>query len=376
MPSCASCRGKKKKIRCPDADSVNILIVKTSAIGDVIHTLPALNALRRKYPEARIDWLVEEAAADLVIGHKALDTVLVSRRKAWARDLKQGRVGAAWRGFADFVRELRAIEYDLLLDFQGLLKSGIFVGLARAKRKVGFGKGMEHAECSYLFLNESIPPVSMDQHAAIRELLLLKAIGIESEEIVFDLPVTDEQRETIGHLLADEGIDPAKPLVAINPMTTWETKHWRNDRFARVADALLDKGMAVVFSGGPQDVRGIEDIRAAMSGKAASLAGRTTLKELAALYEKVAVLITTDTGPMHLAAATGAPVVALFGPTAPWRTGPFGEGHRILRADIGCSPCLKRQCDRDHACMTRITVDQVVQAAQAVLAGRQPQQKD
>ncbi len=348
---------------------MNILIVKTSAIGDVIHTLPALNALRRKYPEARIDWLVEEAAADLVIGHAALDTVLVSRRKAWARDLKQGRAGAAWRGFSDFVTRLRATEYDLLIDFQGLLKSGIFVGLARAKRKVGFGKGMEHAECSYIFLNEPVPPVNMDQHAAIRELLLLKAIGIESEEVVFALPIGEEQREKIGQLLEAEGVDPAKPLVAINPMTTWETKHWRNERFARVADQLLDRGMAVVFSGGPQDVQPIEGIRKAMTGKAASLAGRTTLKELAALYEGVQVLITTDTGPMHLAAAVGTPVVALFGPTAPWRTGPFGSSHRILRAEIACSPCLKRHCDVGHECMDRITVDQVVQAALAVLKG-------
>jgi len=348
---------------------VNILIVKTSAIGDVIHTLPALNALRRKYPEARIDWLVEEAAADLVIGHAAIDNVLISRRKAWIRDLRQGRVKAAWQGFAGFVKKMRGTEYDLLLDFQGLLKSGIFVWLARAKRKVGFGRGMEHAECSYIFLNEPISPVNMDQHAAIRELLLLKAIGVESEEIVFDLPVTNEQREKIGQLLAAEGIDPARPLVAINPMTTWATKHWRNERFARVADQLHDRGMAVVFSGGPQDVRGIEDIRAAMIGKAASLAGKTTLKELAALYERAKVLITTDTGPMHLAAAAGTPVVALFGPTAPWRTGPFGTGHRILRAEIACSPCLKKHCDREHACMARITVEQVVQAALDVLKG-------
>lgn len=351
---------------------MKILIVKTSAIGDVIHTLPALNALRRKYPEARIDWLVEEAAVDLLIGHKALDTVLVSRRKAWIRDLRQGRVLAAWRGFADFVKRVRGTEYDLLLDFQGLLKSGIFVGLARAKRKVGFGRGMEHAEGSYIFLNEPIPPVNMNQHAAIRELLLLKAIGIESGEVVFALPVGEEQRERIAQLLAAQGIDPARPLVAINPMTTWETKHWRNERFARVADNLLNRGLAVVFSGGPQDVGGIEEIRGAMTGTAASLAGMTTLTELAALYERVEVLITTDTGPMHLAAAAGAPVVALFGPTAPWRTGPFGEGHRILRAEISCSPCLKKYCNQEHACMTQITVEQVVQAAQAVLAGRQP----
>jgi len=370
MPSCASCKSKKKKTRCPDPGPVNILIVKTSAIGDVIHTLPALNALRRKYPEARIDWLVEEAAADLVVGHKALDAVLVSRRKAWVRDLKQGRVQAAWRGFVDFVKRLRATEYDLLIDFQGLLKSGIFVGLARAKRKVGFGKGMEHAECSYIFLNEPVPPVNMDQHAAIRELLLLKAIGIESEEVVFDLPVGEEQRGKIRQLLEDEGVDPVKPLLAINPMTTWETKHWRIERFARVADQLIDKGVAVVFSGGSQDVLDIEKIRAVMKGKAVNLAGRTSLKELAALYERVELLITTDTGPMHLAAAAGTPVVALFGPTAPWRTGPFGSGHKILRAELACSPCLKKHCDREHQCMAQITVDQVVQAALAVLKGR------
>ena len=355
---------------------MNILIVKTSAIGDVIHNLPALNALRRKYPDARIDWLVEEAAADLVIGHKALDTVLVSRRKAWIRDLKHGRVLAAWRGFIGFVKKLRATEYDLLIDFQGLLKSGIFVGLARARRKIGFGKGMEHAECSYLFLSAPIPPVNMDQHATIRELLLLKAIGVESEEVVFDLPVGEEQRDMVRQLLAAEGIDPAKPLVAINPMTTWETKHWRNERFARVADQLLAKGMAVVFSGGPQDVRGIEEIRAAMAGKAVSLAGRTTLKELAALYERVEVLITTDTGPMHLAAAAGAPVVALFGPTAPWRTGPFGSGHKILRAEMACSPCLKKHCDREQACMGQITVDQVVRATVEMLHGSQRKAAD
>jgi len=348
---------------------LNILIVKTSAIGDVIHTLPALNALRCQYPKARIDWLVEEAAADLLIGHKAIDNVLISKRKAWVSELKQGKVLAGWGGFADFVKKLRTTEYDLLIDFQGLLKSGIFVGLARAKRKVGFGRGMEHAEGSYIFLNEPVPPVSMDQHAASRELQLLKAIGINNEEVVFALPIGNEPRKKIGEILAAEGIDPSKPLVAINPMTTWETKHWRNDRFALVADHLLDREMAVVFSGGSQDVQGIEEIRAAMTGKAVSLAGKTTLKDLAALYEKVNLLITTDTGPMHLAAATGTPVVALFGPTAPWRTGPFGSGHRILRAEIPCSPCLKKYCDHGHECMEQISVNQVVEAALTMLKG-------
>ncbi len=346
---------------------MKILIVKTSAIGDVIHTLPALNALRGKFPQARIDWLVEEAASDAVIGHRAVDKVLVSQRKRWVKDLKQGRILSAYRGFRDFVRELRATEYDLLIDFQGLLKSGIFVGLARAKRKVGFGRGMEHAECSYLFLNERIPPVAMDQHAVLRELQLLAAIGVESPEMVFAFPVADLQREELARLLEEAGVDIAQPLVAINPMTTWKTKHWYDERFAAVADRLAALGYAVVFSGGPGDVAAIEQIRLAMREKAVNFAGKTSLKGLAALYERAALLITTDTGPMHLAAAVGTPVVALFGPTAPWRTGPFGSQHVVLRRELSCSPCLKKNCERNRECMDEITVEMVLAAVHELL---------
>ena len=347
---------------------MKILIVKTSAIGDVIHTLPALNCLRRHYPDATIDWLVEEAAAEAVLGHRAVDHVLVSGRKRWVRDFREGRCWAAMRGCIDFVRRLRATEYDLLIDFQGLLKSGIFVGLARAKRKAGFGRGMEHAEGSWLFLNDRISAVDMDQHALTRELLLLGGLGIPCDRIDFDFPITDHHRTEVATLLGEAGIDPKKPLVAINPMTTWPSKHWLNDRFAQVADRLLALGMAVVFTGGPGDVAAVEAICAAMTGgRAANLAGRTSLKSLAALYERARLLITTDTGPMHVAAAMGTPVVALFGPTAPWRTGPFGPNHQVLRVELACSPCLKRGCPRDHECMQQLTVSQVVEAVRVVV---------
>ncbi|MFZ5773922.1 MAG: lipopolysaccharide heptosyltransferase I [Thermodesulfobacteriota bacterium] len=349
---------------------MKILIVKTSAIGDVIHTLPALNCLRRHYPDARIDWLVEEAAAEAVIGHQAVDRVLVSGRKRWVAEFRQGRRLAALRGFLDFVRQLRATEYDLLIDLQGLLKSGIFVFLARARRKAGFGRGMEHAEGSWLFLNERIPAVDMNQHALTRELLLLGGLGIPCERIEFGLPVTDQHRAEVADLLGEAGISPKKTLVAINPMTTWPTKHWLGGRFAEVADHLLAMGLAVVFTGGPGDVAAIEAIQAAMTAKAPSLAGRTSLKTLAALYERARLLITTDTGPMHVAAAMDTPVVALFGPTAPWRTGPFGPNHRVLRVELACGPCLKRICPRDHECMTRLTVGQVVEAARSLLEAR------
>lgn len=345
---------------------MNILIVKTSAIGDVVHTLPALNAIRQKYPEAKIDWLVEEAAADAVIGHHALDDVLVSKRKEWLSAWRAGKRRQAWHGFSSFVKELRATRYDLLIDFQGLLKSSLFVFLARATRKAGFGRGMEHAECSYLFLNKKIPPVDMNQHALQRELQLLAGIGIECDEIVFDFPIDDSHRTSVDALLNKSGIASEKPFVAINPMTTWETKHWYDERFVTVAQELISQGVEVAFTGGVVDTAAIAELCAKVDGKVANLAGQTNLKTLAALFEKAKTVITTDTGPMHIAAAVGTPVVALFGPTAPWRTGPFGDHHKILQAELDCRPCLKKNC-KTRRCMREISAQQVLAATNEIL---------
>ncbi|MEN8134418.1 MAG: glycosyltransferase family 9 protein [Thermodesulfobacteriota bacterium] len=348
---------------------MNILIVKTSAIGDVTHTLPALNALRKHYPEAHITWLVEEAAADIIKGHRALDRVLISRRKYWVREMRGGgaRFIKAWREVWAFIRALRDTHYDLLLDFQGLLKSGVLVWLADADRKIGFGRGMEHAECSYIFLNERIPPVDMDTHALTREMVLLKGIGIEADDIAFDLPITDSDRTEIDSILGGNGIDRQQPLVAINPQATWATKLWFNERFSVIADRLLERGCSVVFTGSQADRVEIDRIIAGMNGKAVNLAGKTSLLSLAALYQGAKVVLSTDTGPMHIAAAVGTPLVAIFGPTAPWRTGPWGEDNAVLRVDMDCSPCLKKTCTRDSECMRKISVEMVESAVIAAL---------
>ena len=353
---------------------MNILIVKTSAIGDVTHTLPALNALRRAHPAARIDWVVEEAAADLVRGHAAVDHVYVARRKSWVADLKRLRLGAL-REFAGFVRELRRTRYDLLVDFQGLLKSSLWVLLARAKRKAGFGRGMDHAEGSYLFLNERVPPVDMDVHALERELMLLEQIGVPRGEILFDVPIDDDDRATAEALVApDDPADADRPLVVISPMAHWPTKLWDLDRFAAVADRLVEAGCRVALSGAPADRAALDEVEQAMATTPVRLDGRTTLKTLAAVLEACATLLTTDSGPMHIAAAIGTPVVALFGPTAPWRTGPWGDEHTVLRVELDCSPCLKKSCQtRDYepmACMRRLTVDMVVDAVRAKVESR------
>ena len=347
---------------------MKILIVKLSAIGDVIHTLPALNAIRKHYPDAHITWLVEEAASSLIEGHTALNRVLVSKRKTWLKGLAKRSCLKNIREACGFIKDLRDTRYDLILDFQALLKSGVLIGLARGGRKIGFDKGMEHQEHSYIFLNERVPPVDMEVHALIRGMMLLESIGIQSREVVFNLPVSDQDRNAANDLLMQHGIKTPELLVAINPMAKWETKLWDNLKFSNLADRLIKQYNAkVFFTGSAEDRELILDIISRMKCKAYNLAGMTSLKTLAALYEKVSIVVSTDTGPMHLAAAVGTAVIALFGPTAPWRTGPFGAGHQIIRAGLECSPCFKRQC-KTIDCMKQISVERVLDAALKVIA--------
>ena len=344
-----------------------ILIVKLSAIGDVVHTLPALNALRRMRPQAHITWLVEEAAADLVIGHQAIDRVLVSRRKRWAQGLGTDQWRRHLRQALAFVRQLRDTRYDMVLDFQAALKGAALIALTHADRKIGFGSGMEHQEHSYLVLNERIPMVSMEIHALQRGLMLLASIGVPCPEVEYHLPIDEPSRQTATQLIVQQPWYKNRIPVAINPMATWDTKLWPADRFAEVADRLIeDHRAAVYFTGSPGDRPAIDAIQDRMTHPTANLAGRTTLIQLAALYQRMACVISTDTGPMHIAAAVNTPVVALFGPTAPWRTGPYGKEHRVIRPEMNCSPCFRRQC-ADRCCMDKIQPESVVQACADIL---------
>ena len=348
---------------------MNILIVKLSAIGDVIHTLPALNAIRNAYPEARITWLVEEAAYELVKGHPALDRVLVSKRKRWLKKLRSPLFLSSMKEVYDFLKELRDTHYDMILDFQALLKSGFLIALARGKRKIGFGKGLEHMEYSYLFLNERIPAVSMEHHALIRGLMMLNALGIPTPEIEYELEVSNHDRQKVDDLLRQYGLVNPKRLVVVNPVAKWESKLWSNRKFAQLADRIIahyDAG--IVFTGSFEDRPTIHQIKAGMRTPAVNLAGETTLKMLAALCAKADVVVSTDTGPMHLAVAVGTPVVALFGPTAPWRTGPYGPGNQVVTAGQACAPCFKRRCPTCD-CMALISVDQVFDAVSKIICG-------
>jgi lipopolysaccharide heptosyltransferase I len=336
-----------------------ILIIKLSAIGDVVQTLPALEAIKRAIPESAIDWVVEEAAADILEGHPLIDRLLVSRRKQWVSKLvRPATFREGCRGISAFLGELRSMRYDIAVDLQGLLKSGILIGLCRSVRKIGFAGTRE---LSWLFLNERLPAYDPEKHAVERYLDIARHLGAADPPASCTLPIGRE-RAAVQERLAGS-VQAGTRLVVINPVARWRTKLWEEEKFADLADRLIaERNATVIFTGSAADREVIARIRGRMRAPALDWSGGTTLRELAALAERADLFITTDTGPMHLAAAAGGRVVALFGPTAPGRTGPWGAGHTVVRSNIECSPCFGRTCSIGVRCMTGISVDDVLKA--------------
>ena len=341
---------------------MNILIIKLSAIGDVIHTLPSLAALRQLYPDAHITWVVEEVAADLIKNHPYLDAVLVSRRKRWSKDLCRGRFRQPLEQIRSFIKALRQRHYDLVIDFHGLFKSSIIVFLSRGKRKLGYNSMQE---LSGLFLNEKITE-DMNKHAIDRYLDFPRYLGAKINRTQFVLPPNNEALVKVQNLLRKYNLEDQK-FIAINSVALWETKLWSNEKFAYLGDLINDKlQIKVVFTGSEE--KPIEGITSLMTTESINLGGQTSLPELACLYKKAKMVISTDSGPMHLAAAVGTPVIALFGPTDPARTGPYGSGHTVIRAALPCSPCYFKKCSTKK-CMEDISIEQVFAAVEKIHKG-------
>jgi lipopolysaccharide heptosyltransferase I len=342
------------------ATIMRILFVKLSAIGDVVQALPCLEAVKKTFPGSEIDWVVEEAAAGILEGHPLIDRLLISRRRSWMPMLgRPSTFMGAMGEIAGFFRQLRERRYDIAIDLQGLLKSGVIIGAARATRKIGF---YGTRELSYLFLNERLPAYDKNKHALERYLDVARYLGAVDPSPTCTLPI-EREREVMRQRITGM-MRHGQRLVVINPVARWKTKLWDEKKFALLADRLVaERHAVVIFTGSPDDRMVTKRIGGMMREKAVNWAGETTLRELAALASLADLFITTDTGPMHLAAAAGARVLALFGPTAPWRTGPYGPGHAVVRKGLACSPCFQRSCDVGVRCMEEITVEEVMEKA-------------
>jgi len=337
---------------------MRILIVKLGSIGDIVHTLPALAAIRKAMPNAEISWVVERRAAEILRDNPILDRLIEVDTKALRRGLVSGETLRAPR---QQLRQLRASAFDLAIDFQGLLKSASIARLSGARRIFGFSREALREPASRVLLSKTIP-VSKNSHVIRKNLTLASgALGIAVPQDGDDLefPIATDA----GHVTEALNAATAGTRYAIlNPGGGWPTKLWSAERFGRLADELWSHhGLESLVTHGPGEAALAETVlQASRSGKARAV--NVSLKGFFELAKRAEVYVGGDTGPTHLAIAAGAPVVGLFGPTEWWRNGSLRSADICVdRADIDCrTDCHRRACSK-WICMD-IEVDRVLQA--------------
>ncbi len=313
-----------------------VLVVKLSSLGDILHALPVVHCLRLGL-DARIDWVTQTEYTGLVAAFPDVERAIGFPRRGSLTDL-----GA-------FARELRTARYDLAIDLQGLLKSAFVTRLARARHRIG---PSYHREGSRLFYHEVAGPANRSRHALEQAFDVVAHLSLPRCETVF--PIS----------LSVPPMAGPRPWIALAPFSRWQSKNWPLDRFDELARRLWRaRGGTLFLVGAPDDAAACEKLRGLVGEHAVNMAGRTNLVELAGLLSAVDLLVSNDSGPMHLAAAVGTPVLALFGPTDPGLTGPWGARNRVLTAPVACRPCRRRACGGPHGCMRDLAVETVEQAA-------------
>lgn len=346
-----------------------ILVIKPSSLGDVVNALPFLASLRQRYADRHIAWLVEEEAAGLLLDHPLLDQVIVSGRRRWGREvLMPSRWSSALQEVVTLIAQLRAGQYDLAVDLQGLLKSALMLLCTGARYRVGLASAREGSK---RVLTHRVPLPPGPTHAVDRYLEAARFLGATPVSSPFVFPFSPDDDMRAEALLVEAGVKPGEPVVAVCPRARWKTKLWGEDRFARLGEIVARRlGAKVLLIGSRSELPVINRLAARMNPAPFVAAGRTDLRLLIALLKRIDLLVTLDSGPMHLAAALGTPLVALFGPTDPRLNGPYGSRGTVLRVPLPCSPCLKRRCQikEDRLCLRSISVEQVAEAVSEVMA--------
>lgn len=343
-----------------------ILIIKPSSLGDVVHALPVLAALRRRWPEAHLAWLIGASFAPLLEGHPLLSEIIPFDRGRFGRLLREAD---ALDAFGRFVCDLRARSFDLVVDLQGLFRSGFLSWASGARRRIGFADAREAA---WLFYTDRVRgPAQL--HAVEKNLRALEPLGISPGPAEFPMALRDDQCRAARRLLDGVAGHAVGAFTAIVPGARWPSKIWPPARFAELIDLLAAEpdSPTTVLLGGPAERALADAIVAAARRPPIDLVGRTDLRALAALLGESQLVICCDSGPMHIAAALGRPTVAIFGPTSPALTGPYSKVARTVNLPLECAPCLKTDCPlRHHACMRDLDAPRVLAAVRALRAGQ------
>ena len=319
---------------------VKILIVKPSSLGDIVHSLPVLDVLHRCFPAAEIHWVVAEGFEGILEEHPMLTRVWVIQKDRWK---KLTKIQGTMAELTGLFRNLRAERFDCAIDLQGLFRSGLITKATGAPLRIGF---REAKEGSTLFYTRKVA-TEKDTHAVDRYLKIPASLGCDVSGARFPFPPFVDA--------AGKNVPVEGEYAVMVPGARKPVNRWAATRFGELA-ARLPLRTVVVGSRGDRELA--DDVVRASRGKAVSLAGMTDTRELVALIRTARLLVSNDTGPMHIAAALSVPVFALFGPANPLRTGPYGDIHTVIRKELPCSPCYKRHCKRPF-CMDMITVDEV-----------------
>lgn len=352
-------------------DVKKVLILRLSALGDTIHTLPVVYAIKKSYPNCKIGWLVEDKAQLFVNNNPLVDKCFVVPKKDWKK--QPFNFFRIFKDFKRIVDEINAENYDVVLDTQQLAKSACFLPFLNIKRKITITGGREF---SHLFSNEIYEQThdlfDSNYHVVNRNLELAFHIGADVSEIKMALKdATPEIVTKIDSLL--KNIDTNKPIVVCSPATTWVNKHWRESHWSDVVSYLKDR-VNIVFTGMDSDNALIERI---IKGSDCSknevlvLAGKTNLEELAELFRRVDVVISPDSGSAHIAWAVDKPIIiSLFSATAEKRSAPFGQKCYVLAPNLDCRPCMKRVCKRKsdkNLCCSLVEPSEVITLLKKVL---------
>lgn len=336
----------------------NILVVKLSAIGDVIHAMPVSYAIKETFPTAHLTWVVEPPAYPLLEYNPYIDELILFQKKEF-KSLK---------GFLFNIRPFRHLlrerHYDVALDLQGLFKSAAILAQAEAKERLGTANMREGSSC----ISRPVRGVHQGGHIVERYLDVARAMGCRVDEVRFPVGIRDEERSEVQRLLERETVPADRPYAVLSIGANWPNKRWPTNYYAVLADWLYAEGYTPILAGGGALDEGLAGaILSTAEIPPVNLVGKTSLKVLAALLERASLVIGGDTGPVHMAAGLRRKTVMLMGPTDANRNGPYGQLENAIEIDRPCKYCWKRRCPKGLDCLAQISVQQVEQKIKEIL---------
>lgn len=349
--------------------AIEVLLVRTSSLGDVVHTLPVAETLKRAFPAVRLAWVVERSFREILEGNPYIDELIEVDFRSWKRrPVRRETI----EGLLLSLRRLRTRRRQIAVDLQGLLRSGLIAYLSGAPVRVGIEKSAVREKLNCIFTNVKGPCTEKGAHIVDQNLSVLSVFRVERFHRSFHISIPEAVAAEAESFLSGTRGDRGPLTIALNPAAGWQTKTWAPDRYASLADRIAGELRAGVYLlWGPGERELAERVRSLMR-EDATIIPPMGLKSLAALIARCDAFIGGDSGPLHLASALGVPVVGIYGPSDPSRNGPFRGHFRVVRSTGSCRGCYKRRC-ATRECMDRVSAEEVWNALVALLDETHPE---